>query len=91
MSKSNGQAVLSLEDSIREIIREPADRKAFRLRWPMYDVQKLTESISSIEDDIVEFENAIIKANAQKRQWTELIGECQRRDTALATLRERSA
>jgi len=91
MSQGNGQAMMSLEDSIRSIIRDPEGRKAFRERWPMYDAAELEKSISKIDDDIEQFEEAIIKANAQKRQWKELLGECKRRDGILAGLRERDA
>jgi hypothetical protein len=91
MNGSNGQAPLSVEDSVRQIIRDPEQRKEFRQRWPMYDAAELEKAIGKIDDDIQKFEEAIIKAHAQKRQWNELLGECKRRDTALSTMRVRDA
>ncbi len=91
MNGSNGQAPVSVEDAVRQIIRDPEERKAFRERWPMYDAAELTKAIDKIDDDIQKFEEAIIKSHAQKRHWAELLGECKRRDTALSTMRIRDA
>jgi cytochrome c peroxidase len=91
MSEGNGQAVLSVEDAVRAAIPSPEARKAFREKWPMYDADELAASIAKIDDDIEQFEEAIIKANGQKRQWKELLAECKRRDTVLATMKVRDA
>ena len=91
MSKANGAQVLSLEDSIRQLLPETADRKAFRAKWPMYDTAVLAESITKIDADIEAFEDAIMKAQTQKIEWRGLLAECRRRDIALAMMRQRDA
>jgi hypothetical protein len=91
MSAGNGQAVPSLEDSIRAVIREPEARKAFREKWPMYDTLQLAAALGKLDQDIEEFEQAIIKCQGQKREWRDLLAECKRRDIALSTMGIRDA
>jgi len=91
MIGSNGQGTMSLEDTIRRIIREPEHRKAFRDRWPMYDTKKLKEEIEKCDNDVVAFEEAIVKAQRYKRECEDLVKQCEKRDVALEALSQSSA
>jgi len=91
MSQGNGQTCLSLEDSVRQIIRDPQHRKAFRDRWPMYDAKKLAQEIVKADADILAFEGAIQKAQRYKRECQDLIKQCRHRDDALQELSKSSA
>lgn len=89
--QGNGQTSMSLEDSIRKIIREPEHRKAFRDRYPMYDVDMLRKEMEKCDADVLQFEEAILKAQRYKRECEDLIKQCRKRDVALEALSQSSA
>lgn len=94
MSQLNGHAPApptSVEDAVRQAIRDPAQRKAFRERYPTYDTAKLHEEIKKCDADVLAFEEAIIKAQRYKRECQDLIKQCEKRDVALAELSKSSA
>ena len=91
MTHGNGQTAMSLEDTIRHIIRDPEHRKAFRERYPTYDTNALKKEITKCDQDIAQFEGAILKAQRYKRECEDLIRQCKKRDTALEALSQSSA
>ncbi len=91
MRQGNGQSSMSLEDTIRHIIKEPEHRKAFRDRYPMYDVKKLEQEMLNCDKDVASFEEAILKAQRYKRECEALIQQCRKRDIALEALSQSSA
>jgi predicted RNase H-like nuclease (RuvC/YqgF family) len=74
---------MSVEDAVRKAISDPEGRKAFRSRWPMYDVAQLKAEIVKCDKDVEAFEEAIIKALQNKRELEHLIKQCEKRDEAL--------
>lgn len=74
---------LSVEDAVRKAIGDPEGRKAFRSRWPMYDVDHLKAEIVKCDKDVEAFEEAIVKALQNKRNLEHLIRECEKRDEVL--------
>ena len=82
---------MSLEDTIRQIIKDPGHRKAFRERYPTYDIGKLQEEIEKCDSDVLQFEEAIVKAQRYKRECEDLIKQCRKRDVALEALSQSSA
>jgi len=82
---------MSLEDTIRHIIRDPEHRKAFRERYPAYDTNKLREEIGKCDADVLAFEEAIVKAQRYKRECEDLIKQCEKRDVALEALSQSNA
>lgn len=82
---------MSLEDTIRHIIKDPGHRKAFRERYPTYDVHALREEIVKCDADVLAFEEAIVKAQRYKRECEDLIKQCEKRDVALEELSQSSA
>ena len=82
---------MSVEDAIRQIISDPAHRKAFREKYPAYDTDKLREEILKCDADVLAFEEAILKAQRYKRECEDLIKQCQKRDVALEALSLSSA
>jgi hypothetical protein len=94
MSKVNGHtppATTSVEDAVRQAIRDPEQRKAFRERYPSYDTKKLREEITKCDADVLAFEEAIVKAQRYKRECQDLIKQCEKRDSALVELRKANA
>lgn len=91
MTTGNGQTAMSLEDTIRHIIRDPEHRKAFRERYPTYDAKALREEINKCDADVLQFEEAIVKAQRYKRECEDLIKQCEKRDIALEALSQSSA
>lgn len=94
MSQVNGHAKpvpTSVEDAVRQAIRDPEQRKAFRDKYPSYDAAKLREEIAKADQDIEQFEAAIVKAQRYKRECEDLIRQCDRRDQVLKEMRERNA
>ena len=94
MSQLNGQAPAaptSVEDAVRQAIRDAVQRKAFRDRYPAYDTGKLREEITKCDADVLAFEEAIVKAQRYKRECEGLIKQCEKRDYALEELRKDSA
>lgn len=89
--QGNGQTEMSLEDSIRHIIRDPEHRKAFRERYPSYDANALREEMLKCDADVLAFEAAIVKAQRYKRECENLIKQCEKRDIALEALSQSSA
>lgn len=88
---ANGHATMSLEDTIRRIIRNPEQRKAFRARYPTYDAKALQKEIEKCDADVLAFEEAIVKAQRYKRECEDLIKQCRKRDSALKALSQSSA
>ncbi len=82
---------MSLEDTIRHIIRDPEHRKAFREKYPTYDTKALLAEIEKCDADVQAFEEAIVKAQRYKRECEDLIKQCRKRDTALEALSQSSA
>ena len=82
---------MSLEDSIRQIIRDPQHRKAFREKYPAYDADMLRKEMEKCDADVLQFEEAIVKAQRYKRECEDLIKQCRRRDVALEALSQSSA
>lgn len=95
MSAGNGQTPafqpLSVEDAVRHAIRDPAQRKAFREKYPAYDTKKLREELVKCDADVLAFEEAIVKAQRYKRECEDLIKQCEKRDVALKALSQSSA
>lgn len=87
----NGQTEMSLEDTIRHIIRDPEHRKAFRERYPTYNAKALQAEIEKCDADVLAFEEAIVKAQRYKRECEDLIKQCHKRDVALEALSQSSA
>jgi septal ring factor EnvC (AmiA/AmiB activator) len=88
MPATNGHATLSLEDSVRAILRTPEERQAFREKWPMYETAKLKAEIEKADSDIAQFEAAIQKAQRYKRECKDLIDQCEKRDNVLKQMRK---
>jgi hypothetical protein len=80
---------LSVEDAVRWAIRDTDERRAFKAQWPMYQEEALRKGIEKADADIAQFEEAIMKSLAQKREYEALLKRCQARDIALLDIAQK--
>ena len=80
---------LAVEDKIRWAIRDVTKRKEFKSRFPTYDTEALRKGIAKADEEIALFEQAIAKAMATKREYQDLLQQCERRDDNLLDLAKR--
>jgi hypothetical protein len=80
---------LAVEDKIRWAIRDVNKRREFKDRFPAYNTEALRTGIAKCDEEIQLFEQQIAKAMARKREYQDLLAQCERRDDNLLVLAKR--
>ena len=80
---SDQAPALSVEDAVRLAIRDPAERKAFRERHPMYDRAALEKACRQMDENIASLLAQIRSLKAEKERYVAFIKDCDRRDAEL--------
>ncbi len=80
---------LAVEDKIRWAIRDVNKRKEFKIRFPTYHTEAIRKGISKCDEDIALFEQQIAASMARKREYQDLLVQCEHRDNNLLALAQR--
>jgi hypothetical protein len=80
---------LAVEDKIRWAIRDVNKRQEFKARFPTYSTEALRKGLTTCDEEIALFEQQIAKAMARKREYQDLLAQCERRDDNLLVLAKR--
>ena len=80
---------LAVEDKVRWAIRDITKRSQFKNRFPMYDTEAIRKGIAKCDEEIALFEQQIAASMARKREYQDLIQQCERRDANLLELAQR--
>lgn len=80
---------LAVEDKIRWAIRDVNKRQEFKARFPTYDTDALRKGIATCDEEIALFEQQIAAAMARKREYQDLLAQCEHRDNNLLALAQR--